>query len=213
MSALKAFLEDFERPSASGAASAMLAPVAPDSQSHAEEEARRKALDESYARGYAAGEAAAAEQARLDQSALDSAAAQLSTALDGLSADIKVQFCEALKTAVERVFPTLAEHGFADSCAAAVAKAAGLAGADAASQEGGARVTLKAAPSQAGLLEEAFARLGEDGAIRIETDAGLADLEIRAVWDNAGLDLNIEEAIRQAGEALDHTIAQIKDRT
>lgn len=213
MSALKAFLEDFERPCASPSPALAGAPVEPQ----AEDEARRRELDEAYARGCAAGEAAAAERARLDQTALDSAAAQLSTALDGLSSDIKVQFCEALKTAVERVFPMLAERGFAESCAAAVAKAAGLGakgpGSASGAAPGGARVTLKAAPSQAALLEEAFARLGEDGAIRIETDATLADLEIRAVWDKAGLDLNIEEAIRQAGEALDHTIAQIKDRT
>jgi len=212
VSELKAFLEDFERPGATAASNGPAAAPAPQ----ADDERLRRAADDAYAKGYAAGEAAALDRARLDQTALDSAAAQLGAALDGLSADIKVQFCEALKAAVEKVFPPLARMGFAESCAAAVAEA--VAGSAAPGSHGspephGARVTLRASPSQARLLEDAFARLDREPAVRVIADAGLADLEIRAAWDDAGLNLNYDEAIRQAAAALDHTIAQLQDRT
>ncbi len=209
MSALKAFLEDFERPGATAASNGPAA--APASQ--ADDEPLRRAADDAYAKGYAAGEAAALDRARLDQTALDSAAAQLGAALDGLSADIKVQFCEALKAAVEKVFPPLARMGFAESCAAAVAEAVAGSAAPGSLEPHGAHVTLRASPSQARLLEDAFARLDREPAVRVIADAGLADLEIRAAWDDAGLDLNYDEAIRQAAAALDHTIAQLQDRT
>lgn len=197
MSALKAILEDFERPAAFGGG----APL------HADDSRLQAAASDAYAEGYAAGQAVTASQAGANSAALDSAAVQLNAAFANLSAEIRVQFCDALKAAIEKVFPMLAEKGFAENCAAAVADAAGL------GETEDARVTIKAAPSQAELLNAAFSRLELGDNIRIKTDAALSEMEIRADWDNAGLELDFDAAIRQSLAALEHTIAQIKDRT
>ena len=198
MSALKAILEDFEQPG-------VLAPVA----SSADDVRIQNAASDAYAEGYAAGQAAAASQASAQSEALDNTAMQLNAVFANLSAEIRVQFCDALKAAIEKVFPMLADKGFAENCAAAVADAAGLGDAE----DRRAQVTIKAAPARAELLEAAFARLELGDHIRIKTDDGLSDLEIKAGWENAGLELDFDAAISQSLAALDHTIAQINDRT
>ena len=198
MSALKAILEDFEQPGAFGAVA-----------SSADDVRIQDAASDAYAEGYAAGQAAAVSQANARSEALDNTALQLNAVFANLSAEIRVQFCDALKAALEKVFPMLADKGFAENCAAAVADAAGRGDAD----DRRAHVTIKAAPARAELLEAAFARLELGENISIKTDAGLSDLEIKADWDNAGLELDFEAAISQSLAALDHTIAQINDRT
>lgn len=198
MSLLKAILEDFGEPGVFGAG----APSADDVR-------MQDAASDAYAEGYAAGQAAAVSQATAQSAVLDDTAIQLNAAFESLSADIRIQFCDALKAAIDKIFPMLADKGFAENCAAAVAEAAGFGDAE----DGRAHVTIKAAPARAELLQAAFARLGLGENIRIKTDTGLSDLEIKADWNNAGLELDFDAAINQSLAALDHTIAQINDRT
>lgn len=200
MSALKAFLEDFERPPAPAPASAASATA---------DDGRIKAVaSDAYAEGYAAGQAAAASQTNANHQALDNAAVQLNAAFADLSSQVRVQFCDALKAAIEKVFPVLAEKGFAETCAAAVADAAGLDETAAA----GARVTIRTAPSQAEPLQAAFSRLNLENAVRITADAALSETEVKADWDSAGIELDVDAAIRQSLDALEHTIAQLNHR-
>lgn len=188
MSPLTAILEDFEDLGGRGVADAHMQSI----------------KSAAYAEGYAAGEAAAASQTGLNQQALDHAALQLNTAFTDLSGQVKVQFCCALKTAIEKVFPMLAEKGFAEACAAAVVEAAVV------GEDG--KVSLKVAPSREELLKSAFLRLGLDNNVTIEADAALSELEVKADWDNAGLELDFDAAIQQSLSALENTIAQINDR-
>lgn len=194
MTALRAILEDFEKPASLG----NLGQSADDVRVH-------EAASAAYAEGYAAGQAAGASQVGVNQQTLDLAALQLNSVFVDLSSQLKIQFCDAVKAAIEKVFPMLAEKGFADACAAAVA--------DAAIIGDNTKVTLKVSPSQEELLKSAFLRFGGDTNIIIEADAELSELEVKADWDNAGLELDFDAAIKQSLTALENTIAQIKDRT
>lgn len=194
MTALRTILEDFENPVPLGSLVQSANSMAADDGASAD-----------YAKGYAAGEIAGASKAAANQQALDFMAVQLNAAFVDLSAQLKVQFCESVKAAIEKVFPMLSEKGFADACAIAITDAADI--------SDNARVTLKVSPSQEALLKSAFAQFGVETSVTIEADASVSEFEVKASWDNAGLELDFDAAIQQSLTALENTIAQIKDRT
>ena len=188
MSALRAILEDFE----GGAA--------PEEGETVHVQQMKAAA---YAEGYAAGEAAAIARRDADDEFLQHAMRSLDKAFDAMSANMQAEFCEALRSVVEKVFPSLAEAGFADAAAAAVLEAAHFGD--------GAGIVVKAAPNRTAALERAFAAYGAERAASVEADPKLGDLAATAEWRDAGVEVDFEAAIQQALAALETTVQQLKN--
>ena len=189
MSALRAILEDFE-----GAA----APAAEGEAVHIQQ---MKAG--AYAEGYAAGEAAATARRGADDEFLQHAMRSLDKAFDAMSANMQAEFCEALRAVIEKVFPSLAEAGFADAAAAAVLKAAHFGD--------GEGIVVRAAPNRKAVLEQAFSAYGAGKTASVEADPDLGDLAVTAEWRDAGVEVDFEAAIQQSLAALETTVQQLKN--
>lgn len=195
MSALSVILEDFEATSVGQAGGGI-----------AEENSARvqQMRAAAYAEGYAAGEAAAAARRETDAQLLKTVAENIENALHDSSGRLKVQFCEALKTAIEKIFPPLAEKGFADAAALAVAETMHVNGTD--------EIVLNVAPARKAMVEQALSLYCDEKAVSVESDASLPELAAKAAWRNAGIELDFGAAIEQSLSALENTIIQIKDR-
>ena len=195
MSALSVILEDFEAPGFGQA----------DGDTAQENSARAQQMRAAaYAEGYAAGEAAAAVRRETDAQLFNTVAVTIENALNDTSGRLKIQFCDALKTAIEKIFPPLAEKGFPDAVASAITETIRINGTD--------EIVLTVAPSRKAPVEQALSLHCAEKAVSVEADASLSELAAKAVWRDAGIELDFGAAIEQSLSALENTITQIKDR-
>lgn len=178
MSALRAILEDFDR----------------GGVSHENEVRAQQLKAAAYAEGFAAAEAAAAARQASEQAILTAFAERVDEILANLPVTLGEQFCEALKTVLEKALPALSEKGFAGEVAASVMKYADF------SNTG--RIVVKAPESRVAEIKAAFSELNGGKGIIVEADPDLAGAAVTAAWENGGLDIDVDAFVALAIKSL-----------
>jgi flagellar biosynthesis/type III secretory pathway protein FliH len=189
VSALKSLLEDFE---AGGASLGSAGDI------HTQQV---KAM--AYSEGYAAGVAAAEVKEQEGNDFFNMAATRLNDVLADLPNRLNEQLGEALVAVMQKVLPALAAEGFAQETAAAILKQTDLGNPGS--------VVVKASKDRIEQLTKAFAELGAEQSVTVEVDPALSGSTVTAFWKNAGLEMDIDMAVKESLGRLESFISQFRE--
>lgn len=153
-----------------------------------------------YAQGVAAGEASAKARHMEGEEFLNNAVARLDDAIECLGQRFTEELAGALIAIVQRVFPTLGEKLIAEEFTSRIGREVNLR----TDQE----LVVTAAPQHVEKLKSAVSKMTHKNAITIEADDSLGGLEATARWGCAGIDYDIEEAVRQILDSLEKSLRQ-----
>ena len=163
-------------------------------------EDERRAAD--YAEGYAAGEAAALARAAEQNEQLQRAASALEQKLTEFDDNAAGLLCDALASAAAKVFPALAEKGFAYEAAVSLN--------DIVAPEGKAKLVIKTAPGRDENVRAAVNGLDIGDRTTVAEDDELSNLAIRAEWNGGGVNFDTEKAISIFIASLEKVVGELK---
>lgn len=164
-------------------------------------DSEKRAREEAYSAGFAAGQAAAANAAHEHDALLAAAANALATEYNDAPQRIAREAADALKIILERLAPALSEAGFATEAAAAFVRLA--------RETGAPSLEVFAAPDHVEELRAAIGRRIEDGAIGVAADSELTGSAARASWNCGGIEVDLDRTVNECLAALERAANSI----
>ena len=156
---------------------------------------------EAFAEGYAAGEAAAAARADGESRFI----AAVSAALEAQSAagprECARQAGEALKLILIRIFPIVADRGFAAEAAAVFARAA---------KDVGGAIEIAAPADKVEPLKALLEKTAPGAPVAVIADPALKGAAAAAKWTGGGVDFDLDTAARDVIAAFDAAMKQLE---
>ncbi len=189
MSALRPILEDFD--------------IGADSAAAGVDVHTQKIKAAAYEEGFAAGKAMEAAQIEDDNAFFAQAASQLQVALSDLPTKLNMQLGEALVSVLQKVLPALSSKGFAQETATAILTHADVSNPGA--------VIVKVSEARVEQLTAALAEQGADKTVTIEIDPTLVGSTVSVFWKNAGLEMDIDQAVNASLASLENYLSQFKE--
>ena len=163
------------------------------------EQERREA---DYAEGFAAGEAAALSRAMEQNEQLRRAASALERKLEEFDNTAAGVLCDALASAAAKIFPALAEKGFAQEAAVSLNEIA--------ASENTAELVIKTAPGKDEHARAAISGLEIAERSTVVEDEQLSGLAIGAEWRGGGVNFDTEKAISMFIASLEQVAGELK---
>ncbi|MGE0409304.1 MAG: hypothetical protein AB7P23_08595 [Amphiplicatus sp.] len=157
---------------------------------------------EAFAEGFAAGQAAAAREAGEQGALANFVAAAIEGATDLLSQNLTHDAGAALKSILERIFPVLAEKGFAAEAAVILTNAA--------KNSGGRILEISAPPDKTEALERLLNKSAPGASFSVKPDSTLKGAVARAVWLGGGLDVDLDQAASECLAALEAALNELE---
>lgn len=163
-------------------------------------EQERRAAD--YAEGYAAGEAAALSRAAEQNEQLRRAATALDQKLTEFDNNAAGLLCDALASAAVKIFPMLAEKGFAHEAAVSLNEIV--------TAEDKSELVIKTAPNKDENVRVAMTGLDIADRSTVVEDDALSGLTIGAEWNGGGVNFDTEKAISIFVASLEKVAGDLK---
>ncbi len=162
---------------------------------------QKRAAD--YAEGFAAGEAAALSRAMEQNVQLQRAADALKEKLISFDDLAASQLCEALSSAVKKIFPALTASGFTHEATAALSEFV--------QKNDKANLIIKTAQANFETVSAAIAALPIAARAKTLVDETLSEFEVCAEWDHGGISIDTEKATACFIASLEQAMHELRD--
>ncbi|MEM8935797.1 MAG: hypothetical protein AAGC77_05265 [Pseudomonadota bacterium] len=154
-----------------------------------------QARNDAYAEGFAAGKASAAEQAAIDAGIVEAVERALQASDESLRAQANLELGRALHSVLSQIMPALANKGFAQETANIVR--------DLNNTHAAPKIELRTSAEQFSRVANALEQAGLQERASAAEDPVLSGAVAIAEWEDGGIEINLDDAVKQILSALD----------
>lgn len=154
-----------------------------------------------YAEGFTAGETAATARYQSESDFVAKAVEAIKGDFESVRDEQTAEVCDAFKQLVEKIFPGLAEIGFAEEAAATIRRINSF--------KFNGTATISVAPARVDLIEKIIADAGGNQMISVKDDDAQSTLALSARWESAGMDFDLEQSMTECLKALEAALANL----